>query len=62
MRTDATNLEKTNLEAEVRTVASFDHPHIIRLLGFSYLDGDRLAAVILVLFGKYMQLLHHFKT
>ncbi|PAV84686.1 hypothetical protein WR25_02240 [Diploscapter pachys] len=45
VRMDATNLEKTNLEAEIRTVASFDHPHIIRLLGFSYLDGDRLAAV-----------------
>ncbi|VDO82894.1 unnamed protein product [Haemonchus placei] len=44
VRADATNADRASLEEEVRTVASFDHPHVIRLLGVAYLNG-RLSAV-----------------
>ncbi|EYC36745.1 hypothetical protein Y032_0861g2738 [Ancylostoma ceylanicum] len=44
VRPDATNADRASLEEEVRTVASFDHPHVVRLLGVSYLSG-RLSAV-----------------
>lgn len=33
VRPDANNAERASLEEEVRTVASFDHPHVVRLLG-----------------------------
>lgn len=44
VRVDATNADRASLEEEVRTVASFDHPHVVRLLGVTYLNG-RLSAV-----------------
>ncbi|CAJ0958672.1 unnamed protein product, partial [Mesorhabditis belari] len=44
-RPDAPIQEIKQLEDEVRRVAAFDHLHVVRLLGVSYLDAGRLSAV-----------------
>ncbi|KJH50878.1 kringle domain protein [Dictyocaulus viviparus] len=42
VRVDATNADRASLEEEVKSVASFDHPHVVRLLAvFEYMvNGD----------------------
>ena len=39
------HIERETFEDEIKSIASFDHMNVIRMLGVSYLDGQQLSAV-----------------
>ncbi|CAJ0581577.1 unnamed protein product, partial [Mesorhabditis spiculigera] len=44
-RAEASIQETKQLEEEIHRIAYFDHPHVVRLLGITRFEGNRLAAV-----------------
>ncbi|CAI2339659.1 unnamed protein product [Caenorhabditis sp. 36 PRJEB53466] len=56
-RPEATNADRAMLEQEIRAVATFDHPNVVKLIGVCYMENNLLAVFEYMVHGDLHELL-----